>query len=180
MELCMIVAVDERNGIGRNNELLCHLSGDLKNFKSLTSGCPVIMGRKTYESLPNGALPKRVNIVLSRDENYVLEDAITCESIEEVLGLRVVKNSQRVFVIGGESIYKAFFEHADKLYVTCIRHHFEDADTFFPEIDIDHWRINSVSDEFKADEKNDYPYFFAVYERIRGNVHYVEDEFNEI
>ena len=149
-------------------------------FKSLTSGCPVIMGRKTYESLPNGALPKRVNIVLSRDENYVLEDAITCESIEEVLGLRVVKNSQRVFVIGGESIYKAFFEHADKLYVTCIRHHFEDADTFFPEIDIDHWRINSVSDEFKADEKNDYPYFFAVYERIRGSVHYVEDEFNEI
>lgn len=179
MELCMIVAVDERNGIGRDNGLLCHLSGDLKNFKSLTSGCPVIMGRKTFESLPNGPLPKRVNIVLSRDENYVLDGAITCESVEEVLGLRVVKNSQRVFVIGGESIYKAFFEHADKLYVTCIRHHFEDADTFFPEIDIDHWRINSVSDEFDADEKNDYPYFFTVYERIRGSIHYVEDEYNE-
>lgn len=180
MELCMIVAVDQKNAIGRNNQLLCHLSGDLKNFKTLTSGCPVIMGRKTFESLPNGPLPKRTNIVLSRDENYVIDGAITCESVDEALGLRVVKNAERVFVIGGEAIYKEFFMKADKLYVTCIRHAFDGADAFFPEVDIDHWRICSVSDEMPADEKNDFPYFFMVYERIWNPVPYREDEFNEI
>ena len=163
----MIVALDEKNGIGRNNKLLCRLSGDMKNFKELTTGYPVIMGRKTFESLPKGALPNRVNIVLTKDEEKIFEDAISCNSIDEVLGLRVIKNCEKCFVIGGAEIYKHFFDLADKLYVTSIRHTFEDADAFFPEIDIDNWRINSVSDEFQADEKNEFPYFFAVYERIR-------------
>ncbi len=176
----MIVAVDQKNAIGRNNQLLCHLSGDMKNFRQLTSGCPVIMGRKTFESLPNGPLPKRTNIVLSRNENYVIDGAITCESVEEALNLRVVRNAERVFVIGGEAIYKEFFMKADKLYLTCIRHTFDDADAYFPEVDIDHWRINSVSDEIPADEKNDFPYFFMVYEKIKGPIYYKEDEYNEI
>ena len=163
----MIVALDEKNAIGKNNKLLCRLSGDMKNFKELTTGHPVIMGRKTFESLPKGALPNRVNIVLTKDEEKIFNDAISCNSIEEVMGLRVIKNCEKCFVIGGAEIYKHFFDLADKLYVTSIRHTFEDADSFFPEIDIDQWRINSVSDEFEADEKNEYPYFFAVYERIR-------------
>jgi dihydrofolate reductase len=163
----MIVALDEKNGIGRQNKLLCRLSGDIKNFKELTTGHPVIMGRKTFESLPNGALPNRVNIVLTKDEEKIYDDAISCNSIDEVMNLRVIKNCEKCFVIGGAEIYKHFFDRADKLYVTSIRHTFEDADAFFPEIDIDDWRINSVSDEFKVDEKNEYPYFFAVYERIR-------------
>lgn len=163
----MIVALDEKNGIGRQNKLLCRLSGDMKNFKELTTGHPVIMGRKTFESLPKGALPNRVNIVLTKDEEKIFDDAISCSSIDEVLNLRVIKNCEKCFVIGGAEIYKHFFDLADKLYVTSIRHTFEDADAFFPEIDIDNWRINSVSDEFKADEKNEFPYFFAVYERIR-------------
>ena len=163
----MIVALDEKNGIGRNNKLLCRLSGDMKNFKELTTGHPVIMGRKTFESLPKGALPNRVNIVLTKDEEKIFDDAISCNSIDEVMNLRVIKNCEKCFVIGGAAIYKHFFDLADKLYVTSIRHTFEDADAFFPEIDIDNWRINSVSDEFKADEKNEFPYFFAVYERIR-------------
>ena len=163
----MIVALDEKNGIGRNNKLLCRLSGDMKNFKELTTGHPVIMGRKTFESLPKGALPNRVNIVLTKDEEKIFDDAISCNSIDEVMNLRVIKNCEKCFVIGGAEIYKHFFDLADKLYVTSIRHTFEDADAFFPEIDIDNWRINSVSDEFKADEKNEFPYFFAVYERIR-------------
>ena len=167
MELCMIVALDEKNGIGRQNKLLCRLSGDMKNFKELTTGHPVIMGRKTFESLPKGALPNRVNIVLTKDEEKIFDDAISCSSIDEVLNLRVIKNCEKCFVIGGAEIYKHFFDLADKLYVTSIRHTCEDADAFFPEIDIDNWRINSVSDEFKADEKNEFPYFFAVYERIR-------------
>lgn len=167
MELCMIVALDEKNGIGRQNKLLCRLSGDMKNFKELTTGHPVIMGRKTFESLPKGALPNRVNIVLTKDEEKIFDDAISCNSIDEVMNLRVIKNCEKCFVIGGAAIYKHFFDLADKLYVTSIRHTFEDADAFFPEIDIDNWRINSVSDEFKADEKNEFPYFFAVYERIR-------------
>lgn len=163
----MIVALDEKNGIGRQNKLLCRLSGDMKNFKELTTGHPVIMGRKTFESLPKGALPNRVNIVLTKDEEKIFDDAISCNSIDEVMNLRVIKNCEKCFVIGGAEIYKHFFDLADKLYVTSIRHTFEDADAFFPEIDIDNWRINSVSDEFKADEKNEFPYFFAVYERIR-------------
>lgn len=163
----MIVALDEKNGIGRQNKLLCRLSGDMKNFKELTTGHPVIMGRKTFESLPKGALPNRVNIVLTKDEEKIFDDAISCNSIDEVMNLRVIKNCEKCFVIGGAAIYKHFFDLADKLYVTSIRHTFEDADAFFPEIDIDNWRINSVSDEFKADEKNEFPYFFAVYERIR-------------
>lgn len=166
MEICIIVAADERNAIGKENQLLCHLSGDLKNFKALTSGHPVIMGRKTYESLPNGALPKRTNIVMTRDEEKIFDDAISCNSVDEVLNLRVIKNCERCFVIGGEKIYKEFFPYAHKIYKTTIRHTFDGADAFFPEIDIDDWRINSVSDEFKADEKNDHPYFFSVYERI--------------
>lgn len=148
----MIVALDEKNGIGRQNKLLCRLSGDMKNFKELTTGHPVIMGRKTFESLPKGALPNRVNIVLTKDEEKIFDDAISCSSIDEVLNLRVIKNCEKCFVIGGAEIYKHFFDLADKLYVTSIRHTFEDADAFFPEIDIDNWRINSVSDEFKADE----------------------------
>ncbi|MEE3447580.1 MAG: dihydrofolate reductase, partial [Bacteroidales bacterium] len=151
MELCMIVALDEKNGIGRQNKLLCRLSGDMKNFKELTTGHPVIMGRKTFESLPKGALPNRVNIVLTKDEEKIFDDAISCNSIDEVMNLRVIKNCEKCFVIGGAAIYKHFFDLADKLYVTSIRHTFEDADAFFPEIDIDNWRINSVSDEFKAD-----------------------------
>ena len=167
MELCMIVALDEKNGIGRQNKLLCRLSGDMKNFKELTTGHPVIMGRKTFESLPKGALPNRVNIVLTKDEEKIFDDAISCNSIDEVMNLRVIKNCEKCFVIGGAAIYKHFFDLADKLYVTSIRHTFEDADAFFPEIDIDNWRINSVSDEFKKKKKNEFPYFFAVYERIR-------------
>ena len=162
----MIVAVDEKNAIGKENQLLCHLKGDMVNFKELTTGHPIIMGRKTFESLPKGALPNRVNIVLTKDEEKIFDKAISCSSINEVLNLRVIKNCERCFVIGGAQIYKQFFDIADKLYVTSIRHTFDGADAFFPEIDIEDWKINSVSDEFKADEKNDQPYFFAVYERI--------------
>ncbi|MBQ5452790.1 MAG: dihydrofolate reductase, partial [Bacteroidales bacterium] len=126
-----------------------------------------VAGDHYFESLPKGALPNRVNIVLTKDEEKIFDDAISCSSIDEVMNLRVIKNCEKCFVIGGAEIYKHFFDLADKLYVTSIRHTFEDADAFFPEIDIDNWRINSVSDEFKADEKNEFPYFFAVYERIR-------------
>ena len=104
----MIVALDEKNGIGRQNKLLCRLSGDMKNFKELTTGHPVIMGRKTFESLPKGALPNRVNIVLTKDEEKIFDDAISCNSIDEVMNLRVIKNCEKCFVIGGAEIYKHF------------------------------------------------------------------------
>ncbi|MCQ2975099.1 MAG: dihydrofolate reductase [Bacteroidales bacterium] len=166
MQLSIIVAFDDANGIGANNCLLCRLSKDLKNFKELTIGYPIIMGRKTFHSLPHGALPNRTNIVISKTIKH-FEGCITCKSVEEVLELPEVKNAEKCFVIGGASIYKQFFDKASKLYVTRIRHTFENADVFFPEIDVeDTWRIVSVSEEFPADEKNEYPFFFAVYERI--------------
>ena len=164
MEINIIVAADENNGIGANNNLLCRLSKDLKNFKELTTGHVVVMGRKTFESLPKGALPNRTNIVMSKSEQR-FPGCYTCTSAEEVLSL--AKKHEKIFIIGGESIYKEFFDRAHRIYLTRIRHTFDDADVFFPEIDVeDKWRIMSVSDEIPADEKNEYPFFFAVYERI--------------
>lgn len=165
MQLNIIAAIDEINAIGKDNKLLCHLRGDLQNFKKLTLHQPVIMGRKTYESLPNGALPNRLNIVVS-NSLVDLEDAIVVHSPKEAF--EVVKNREMAFVLGGETIYKEFFDYADNLYITKIRTAFKDADAFFPEIDIDDFSIRSISDEFPKDENNDYPYFFINYQRLKG------------
>ena len=122
------------------------------------------MGRKTFESFPKGALPGRRNIVLSKS----VDSFPGCETYKTVeQALESVKNVEKCFVIGGQQIYRQFFDMADKLYITRIRKSFDDADAFFPEIDIDYWRINSISDELSADEKNDHPFFFAVYERMK-------------
>ena len=163
MEINIIVAADEQNAIGKDNGLLCRLQKDLKNFKELTTGHPVVMGRKTFESLPKGALPNRTNIVMSKSETR-FPGCYTCTSAQEVLEL--TQKHEKIFVIGGRAIYEEFFPIAHKIYLTRIRHTFEDADVFFPEIDVDKWRILSVSDEYQADEKNEYPFFFSVYERI--------------
>ena len=166
MKISIIVAIDERNWIWANNQLLCHLWDDLKYFKKVTDWHTVIMWRNTYLSLPNGALPNRKNIVLSQS-NDQFEGCINCGSIEECLSLPELKNWEEVFVIWWASIYRAFFDIADKLYITQIHHKFENSDVFFPEIKEENWELISQSDRHEADEKNEYPFSFKVYERIK-------------
>ena len=164
MWISIIVAIDEKNWIWANNQLLCHLGDDLKYFKKVTKWHPVIMWRNTFLSLPNGALPNRTNVVLSQS-NDNFENCINCWSIDECLNLSEIKDSDEAFIIWWASIYKAFFDIADKLYITLIHHTFENADTFFPEIKSEIWDLISEWEKHEADEKNEFPFTFKVYER---------------
>lgn len=165
MWISIIVAVDEKNWIWAKNQLLCYLSDDLKNFKKITNWHTIIMWRNTFLSLPNWALPNRTNIVLSRSSND-FENCIHCKSIEECLNLKEVKNDDEVFIIWWASIYKAFFDIADKLYITRIHHIFSDVDVFFPKIGDEDRKLISKSGTHPIDEKNEFPFTFEVYERI--------------
>lgn len=160
----IIVAVDENNAIGKDNNLLCYLPNDLKYFKSVTEGSPVIMGRKTFESLPKGALPNRRNIVITRNKELHFDRCEMVSSVGEAIEL--CKNEPQIFFIGGGSIYKEVIDIADKLYLTRVHHRFEGADTFFPEIDPSRWRgISRVDNE--TDEKHKYGYSFMTFEKIK-------------
>lgn len=163
MILSIIVVADEQNAIGKNNSLLCHLPADLKHFKTITSGHTVIMGRKTFESLPNGALPKRRNIVLTRNTNLSIQGCEICASLFEAV--EMCENEEEVFIIGGGTIYKEAMEMADVIYLTRVHREFEGADTFFPAIDTTRWKGVSCENH-NADEKNPYDYSFIRYEKI--------------
>jgi dihydrofolate reductase len=158
--IALIAALDEENAIGRNGGLLCHLPNDLKHFKQITSGHTVIMGRKTYESLPNGALPNRTNIVITSDhaENY--PGCIVSRSLEEALDH--CKDDETAFVIGGGMLYQTSLPLAEKLYITRIHHTFPDADTFFPEIDLEEWELID-HEPHEVEEKHRYAYTFLTY-----------------
>ena len=130
-----IVAVDRNWGIGRDNDLLVHLSGDLKYYKEKTIGNVIIVGQRTLESFPGSKpLPGRTNIVLSDDPAFVREDCIVCRTKEEVLEKAAEYDPETVFICGGASVYRLFLEDCDACYVTKIDAAFE-ADTFFPNLD---------------------------------------------
>lgn len=135
METGIIVAIANNNAIGKDNKLLCHLPDDLKHFKEITLGHTVIMGRNTFFSLPKGALPKRRNIVLTFDDE-TFEGCETARSVDEALAM--CSNDEKVFFIGGASIYHQTYPLVDTLYLTFVHHDF-DADTFFPVIDFNEW-----------------------------------------
>ncbi len=160
--ISIIVAVDLQNAIGRNNDLLCHLPADLKYFKTITEGHSIIMGRKTFESLPKGALPNRRNIVITQNEALHWPHVETCHSLEESIAL--TESEDEIFIIGGGSVYQEAMDIAGKLYVTKIHHQFKNADTFFPAIENEKWKLVSEEDH-EADAKNKYDYSFLVYER---------------
>ena len=130
----MIVAVAENGAIGKDNNLLWHISGDLKRFKAITTGHSIIMGRKTYLSFPKRPLPDRKNIILTTSDT-VFEGAYTAKNIEQALALC---DSDEVFIIGGESIYRQFLPYTTKIYLTRV-HQSYDADTFFPTLNMDEW-----------------------------------------
>lgn len=159
----IIVAVDENNAIGKDNNLLCHLPNDLKHFKAVTQGHPVIMGRKTFESLPKGALPNRRNIVITRNKDLQFERCEMVSSIQQAIEL--CKDESEIFFIGGGTIYNEAIGFAGRIYLTSIHHKFE-ADTFFPAIDTLLWKEISRED-FQADEKHKYAYSFITFEKIK-------------
>ena len=158
--ISIIVAVDQNNAIGLQNRLLCHLPNDLKYFKRITSGHPVIMGRRTFESLPVKPLPNRHNIIISKSLTLSLPDGCTLvHSIEEAC--KLCGETEECFVIGGAQIYRQMLPLAQKLYITRIHHSFE-ADTWFPKIKVSDWRLQSFTLN-DPDEKHAYAYSFEVY-----------------
>ena len=155
MNISIIVAVAKNNAIGKDNKLLWHLSEDLKRFKRLTSGFYIIMGKNTYFSLPKRPLPNRTHIILTDVPGEEIDDCIMAYSIEEAIKKMDPENEN--FVIGGASIYRQFLQYANRLYITWVHASFE-ADTFFPQLDMEEWTEVSREDFTEPDEKNPYPY----------------------
>lgn len=158
----IVVAMGEKNEIGADNQLLWHLPKDLKHFKDLTSGHPIIMGRKTYESIGK-ALPNRTNIVISRKKNWFEEGILIVGSIKEAVKF-AKKIDENIFIIGGGNIYEQTMEIADKLEVTLVKAELK-ADTFFPKIDPKIWKLTEEVFHEK-DDKNQYDFSFQTYEKI--------------
>ena len=160
-ELTIIVAAAENDAIGKDNQLIWHLSNDLKRFKTLTSGHHIIMGRKTFESFPK-PLPNRTHIVITRQDNYQAPDGvIIVNSLADAID--AAKSDSQPFIIGGGEIYKQGLLFADKIELTRVHHEFE-ADTFFPKIDTTVWKETSNTLHEK-DDKHDYAFSFITYER---------------
>lgn len=159
--ISMISAHDLNRVIGKNGDMPWHLPDDLKYFQKVTSGHSILMGRKTFESM-NGPLKNRKNIVLTRDQDWQHEGAITVSDLEE--GLKLLNESGEGFVIGGGEIYKMALEKADRLYITLIHEEF-DGDTHFPAYSEEDWKLSSRVKGEKND-KNPYDFEYLVYDRI--------------
>ena len=161
----LIVAVDKNWAIGKENKLLVSIPQDMKFFRETTMGKVVVMGRKTLESFPGGQpLKKRTNIVITRDKNYSVKDAIVVHSVEEALEEIKNYNSEDVYVSGGDSIYRQMLPYCDIAHVTKINHAYE-ADTYFPNLDEkEEWLVTGVSDE---QTYFDLEYEFVRYERVK-------------
>jgi len=165
MTISAIVAVSENNAIGHENQLPWHLPEDLKFFKRTTLGKPVVMGRKTFESLGK-ALPGRLNIVLSRQADLKLPDGVLVyNNLEDALKKLEDDGTEEAFVIGGGHVFAEAMPLLDRLYITHVHTIIEAADTFFPELDHSHWKL-VWEEAHKADEKHKYAYTFQHYERI--------------
>ena len=157
----LIVAIDKNNGIGKNGDLLCHLSADLKHFKEVTTGKTVVMGYNTLISLPKSApLKNRRNIVLY-EKDIEIEGAEVCHSIDELIALVKELDSDEVFVIGGAMVYSTLMPYCEKLYITHIDHTF-DADRFLPEIKENEWEVLEASETM---EENGLNFRYVTYVR---------------
>lgn len=161
MKLSLVVAMDKNRVIGVDGGLPWKLSSDLKYFRDITLGKPIIMGRKTHDSIGR-PLPGRQNIVITRNPEYTAEGCDVVTSIEAALEL--VKDEPEVMMVGGASLYVDILPETDQLYMTEVHAEVE-GDTWFPEIDAEQWQELSRT-EFTADEKNDHDYSFVVYERV--------------
>lgn len=158
--ITLIAAIGKNNELGKDNQLLWHLPIDFKRFKTLTSHHTIIMGRKTFESLP-GILPNRKHIVISRNKNLKIDNVVIVNSLKEALALTEKEN---VFIIGGGQIYHESIKIADALEITRVNISVN-ADTFFPKIDLNHWKL-TFKEEHLKDEKHIYDFSFERFDRI--------------
>ncbi|MDR1456127.1 MAG: dihydrofolate reductase [Tannerella sp.] len=165
--ISIIVATDEQGAIGKDGQLLWRLPRDLKRFREITTGHTVIMGRKTFESLPGGALPHRKNIVLSAASDRHYEHCDLHHSLQEALA--ACAQEEEVFVIGGASVYRQAMAVAGKIYLTRVHHTFADADVFFPPFTGEGWTETGRQD-FPPDDRNPYAQTFLMYGR-KNNGH---------
>lgn len=156
--ISIIVAIANNNAIGKDNDLLWHISEDLKHFKTLTTGKTIIMGRKTFESLPFKPLPNRTHIIISRNQTFDYPNCTTVESIEEAISH--IKSEEEHFIIGGAEIYKQLLPYANKMYITKVYANFE-ADTYFPQFNENEWEITSE----KKSRNQEFEYSFINYKR---------------
>ncbi len=168
MRIKLIAAIGENRELGRNNELLWHLTEDMQFFKNTTSGYYVIMGRKSFESIPPKyrPLPNRINVIISRNPDYMYEECYTCGSLQEATELAESHGETEVFIIGGGEIYRQALTDGivDEMYLTHVKASFPDADVFFPE-----WRDEEWSKEellkIDADSLNEFPFSVVHYKK---------------
>ena len=159
----MIAAMGKNRVIGKDNDMPWHLPADLQHFKKTTLGCPIIMGRKTYDSIGR-PLPGRLNIILSRNANLVIDGCTVVNSLEGAIDLAEKTDASEIFITGGAHLYNKFLENADRLYLTLIDEEFE-GDTYFPDYTQLDWNeIERV--ECQSDEKNPYDYTFVTLDRL--------------
>ena len=160
--LSIIVAIAQNGAIGKDNDLLWHLSGDLKRFKQLTTGHPVVMGRKTWDSLPKRPLPKRQNIVMTNNPDCAADGATVVHSVNDLFN--VLKDcDDEVFVMGGAAIYKALLPFCRRLYITRVYRDYE-ADVYFPTIDMSEFTLVSLGEPLQ-DEESGLDFAYEEYER---------------
>jgi dihydrofolate reductase len=162
MIVSSVVAASDNNVIGKNNKLLWHLPNDLRFFKNTTWGMPVVMGRKTFDSVKK-PLTGRTNIIITRDRSWQAEGVIVVPSLEEALSESAKTDALETFIVGGGEIYRQSMPMVHRLYITRVHAEF-DGDTFFPEIDMQEWNLVS-NKHFDTDERHAYPYSFQLFVR---------------
>ncbi|MFN5438526.1 MAG: dihydrofolate reductase [Bacteroidota bacterium] len=166
MILSVVVAASIENAIGKDNQLLWKLPNDLKFFKNLTWGMPILMGRKTFESIGSKALPGRMNIVLTRQSTLIQGSQllVAAESMEHAMALAEKSGYKEMFVIGGSELYRQIIPEADNIYLTRVDGKFPDADTYIDAIDQTKFQLVST-EEMPKDEKHPYAYRFETWQR---------------
>lgn len=165
MIISLIVAMDERGGIGKGNRLPWRLSTDLKRFRELTMGHHILMGRKTFESIGR-PLPGRHTVIITRNRGLEVEGCSIAHSVDEALRFAEKRGETEAFICGGAAIFAQTIEEADRLYLTEVHAEVE-ADTFFPDWDRSRW-VETQSADYPADEKNEYPTTFKLLEKAEG------------
>lgn len=170
MNISLVVAAAENNAIGKDNRMLWHLPNDLKYFKNITWGMPVLMGRKTFESFGGGKpLPGRANIILTRNKEYHPQGTVVVQKIDNAYFFVNENDFNELMVIGGGEIYNLMLPKANRIYLTRVHHSFMDADAFFPSMDEKKWQLKSCED-FQADDKHQYAYSFEVWNKKQSGL----------
>jgi len=164
--ISLIVAAANNNAIGKDNQLLWHLPQDLKFFKNTTWAMPVILGRKTFESVGRKALPGRLNIILSRNAGDIVESDLlkVAKDVDDALRIASDFGTKEIFIAGGAQIYQVFLQMAKRIYMTRVEA-LPEADTFFPDIDTNKWNMQQKTD-FSPDEKHKYAFSIQIWEKV--------------